>query len=53
MALVVWASTLQFPSNDAAIADGVEQIVAEAAATATAQIRLQMSIMGCLLPAFS
>jgi hypothetical protein len=37
---VVWATTLQFPSNDAAIADGVEQMVAEAAARAMAQIRL-------------
>src|SRR5262249_41215439 len=46
---VVWASTLQFPSNGEAIADGVEQMVAEAAARAMAQIRLPMSIMGVLL----
>jgi hypothetical protein len=44
---VVWASTLQFPSNDAAIADGVEQMVAEAATRAMAQIRLP--IIGVLL----
>jgi hypothetical protein len=44
---VVWATTLQFPSNDEAIADGVKQIVAEAAARAMAQIRLP--IMGLLL----
>jgi hypothetical protein len=44
---VVWATTLQFPSNDAAIADGVKQMVAEAAARAMAQIRLP--IMGVLL----
>jgi hypothetical protein len=42
---VVWATTLQFPSNDAAIADG--QMVAEAAARAMAQIRLP--IIGVLL----
>src|SRR5262249_36523546 len=45
---VVWATTLQFPSNDeAAIADGMEQIIAEAAARASAQIRFL--IMGSLL----
>jgi hypothetical protein len=44
---VVWATTLQFPSNDAAIADGVEQMVAEAAARAVARIRLPT--MGLLL----
>jgi hypothetical protein len=44
---VVWASTLQFPSNDAAIADGVEQTVAEATTRAMAQLRLP--IMGVLL----
>src|SRR5262249_2232695 len=37
---VVWATTLQFPSNDEAMADGVEQTVAEAAARAMAQMRL-------------
>jgi hypothetical protein len=37
---VVSATTLQFPSNDAAIVDGVEQMVAEAAVRAMAQIRL-------------
>src|SRR5262245_42635987 len=42
---VVWATTL--PSNGAAIADGVEQMVAEAAARAMAQIRLP--IIGVLL----
>src|SRR5262245_15948357 len=46
---VVWASTLQFPSNGEAIADGVEQMVAEAAARAMAPIRLPMPIMGVLL----
>jgi hypothetical protein len=37
---MVWATTLQFPSNGEAIADGVEQMVAEAATRAIAQIRL-------------
>src|SRR5262249_41340935 len=37
---VVWATTLQFPSNDEAMVDGVEQTVAEAAASAMAQTRL-------------
>jgi len=44
---VVWATTLQFPSNGEAIAAGVEKKVAEAAAKATAKIRLP--IMGVLL----
>jgi hypothetical protein len=44
---VVWATTLQFPSNGAAIADGLEQMVAEAAVRAMTQIRLL--IMGVLL----
>jgi hypothetical protein len=44
---VVWATTLQFPSKGEAIADGVEQMVAEAAARAMAQIR--SPIMGVLL----
>jgi hypothetical protein len=39
---VVWATTLQFPSNDEAIADG--QMVAEAAIRAMPQTRLP--IMG-------
>ena len=47
MALGVWATTLQFPSNGEANADGVEQMVAEAAARAMAQKRLP--IMGVLL----
>jgi hypothetical protein len=46
---VVWATTLQFPSNGEAFADGVEQMVAEAAARAMTQIRLPMPIMGVLL----
>src|SRR5262245_40482510 len=37
---VVCATTLQFPSNGEAIADDVEEIVAEAAAKALAEIRL-------------
>jgi hypothetical protein len=37
---VVCATTLQFPSNGEAIADDVEEIVAEAAAKAMAEIRL-------------
>ena len=44
---VVWATTLRVPSNGEAIANGVEQMVAEAAARAMAQIRLP--IMGILL----
>jgi hypothetical protein len=44
---VVWATTLQLPSKGEALADGVEQMVAEAAARAMAQIRLP--IMGVLL----
>ena len=48
---VVWATTLQFPSNGEAIADGVEQMVAEAAARAMAQIRLP--IIGVLLNDFA
>src|SRR5262245_13524657 len=43
---VVWATTLQFPSNGSAIADGMEQMVAEAVARAKAQMRLP--IMGVL-----
>jgi hypothetical protein len=46
---VVWATTLQFPSNDAAIADGVEQMAAEAATRAVTQIR----IGGSSLPSIS
>src|SRR5262249_21869538 len=49
MALSGLGTTLQFPSNGEAIADGVEQMVAEAAARAMAQIRLPMPIMGVLL----
>ena len=41
------ATTIQFPSNDEATADGVEKKVAEAAARAMAEIRLP--IMGVLL----
>jgi hypothetical protein len=37
---VVWATTLQFPSKGAAIAEGAEQMIAEAAVRAMAQIRL-------------
>ena len=37
---VVCATTLQFPSNGEAIADGVEKKVAEATARAMAEIRL-------------
>jgi hypothetical protein len=47
---VVWATTLQFPSNGAAIADGAEPIIAQAAARAIAQIRLP--IMGIPLFGF-
>jgi hypothetical protein len=46
---VVWATTLQFPSNGAAIADGVEQMVAEAAVRAMAQIRLPIMEVSCLI----
>jgi hypothetical protein len=45
---VVWGTTLQFPSNDEAIADGMEQTVAEAATRVMAQIRLP-TIGGVLL----
>jgi hypothetical protein len=44
---VVWATTLQFPSNGDAIAEGLEQMVAKAAAKAVAQMRLP--IIGVLL----
>jgi|SoiMetStandDraft_2_1073263.scaffolds.fasta_scaffold3444457_1 hypothetical protein len=37
---VVWATTLRVPSNGEAIANGVEQMVAEAAARAMAQITI-------------
>jgi hypothetical protein len=47
---VVWATTLQFPSKGAAIADAVEQMIAEAAARAKAQIRL--TIMAVSLVGF-
>ena len=46
MALGGLATTLQFPSNGEAIADGVEKKVVEAAARAMAEIRLP--IMGVL-----
>ena len=48
MALGGLATTLQFPSNGEAIADGVEKKVVEAAARAMAEIRLP--IMGVLFP---
>jgi hypothetical protein len=44
---VVWATTLQFPSNGAASADGAQQMIAEATVRVMARIRL--SIMKVLL----
>jgi hypothetical protein len=43
---VVWAITLQFPSNGAAIANGAEQIVK---ATVRAMAEIRLPIIGALI----